>query len=160
MARDMLGVRSLILGISFCVAGEAIRAQAGPAVISGLIKNNALSIPSVPGTGVYSIDMARLPGDPEGTYTVSLSIQNLPPSDGGKGGGSDILTGKYNELTGAFTKDLLGAALNTTTHETRFVFERTGLIGVLTGWSGQNLWLSVRSTVTAPWPAPTPEVAT
>jgi hypothetical protein len=128
-------------------------AQAGPAVVRAKAPTAALNPPNTPGTIARSVYMHQLPGDPDGTYTIALSIPSLPAADGGVGE-RDILTGKYNELTNTFTKDLLGAQLNTSVRDFAFVFERTGTIGTLDRPTGP--FLSVRPNVTSPWPAPTP----
>jgi len=107
--------------------------------------------PPVPGTGLEQVHMVALPGDPAGTWTCSLTVENLPAGNGGVGG-TDLLTGKYDALTDTFTPDNpnLAANLNTSGTEFGLVVHSSGLWAVLDRLPGSPI-LCNRANLTAPW---------
>jgi hypothetical protein len=137
-----------LLCLSLLATGLHAQGLVPPATLRPIQKQNGLSVPAVPGQETQQIHMVRLPGDPPGTYTVALTVLNLPAANGGAGG-QDILTGKYDALTDTFTPDTLAAGVNTTGTEFGFMIHSNGLVAVVDRLT--SVVAFTRPNVTSAW---------
>ncbi len=90
----------------------AAQGVVGPTVVGPVARVNGLNPPSVPAAEVVQVQLVRLPSDPPGFWTASLSVTGLAAVWGGAGG-RDLLIGRYDALADVFLPQPLAAACNT-----------------------------------------------
>lgn len=98
----------------------------GPTVLGGPYHPAGLSPGQVPAAEVLQVQLARLPGDPLGTWTVAMTVVGLSPAWGGQGG-SDLLIGRYDPVAENFLPTLVAAQCNTPGTEFGAMLDSRGL---------------------------------
>lgn len=108
-----------------------------------------LSAPNIPGSTVQQVHMTRQAGDAANVFRCALTCTALSGSFGGIGG-SDLVTGTYDTVTGVYTPNSEAAAMNTAGTEFGLMLHHTGLFAVFDLLPGLPQ-LAFRAGLNQPW---------
>ncbi len=146
----------LSIAVAVILSVGLASAQIGPGITKknhanpGLTFGRNGNIPMMALAGSFAFN--RLPGDPPGTWTVTLAGSGLAAAWGGKGA-VDCLLGRYTRATQKFTPTKLAAALNTTVDDDTFMIDgRTGRYAILERNTG--FYFAHRPSVRSPFSTP------
>lgn len=119
------------LAILACAAlatwSPSVEAQGlvAPAIVRAKQSTPGLSASALGVSSVWQIHLVRLPGDPIGIWSCSLSVRGLSTARGGRGG-MDLLIGRYDVRRDVFTPNLAAANCNSTADEFDGMFDASG----------------------------------
>jgi hypothetical protein len=141
--------RSLLVFVA-AAASLAAQGSVGPLVTGPLREWSDLSRARLQVAQVKSISAIELPGDPPGTYYVGLTVTSLPATRGGMGD-NDVLTGRYDVVTGAWTEDGAAAAINTTSSQFCMSLHSSGLLAAVDEDAQGRVVIARRASLSAPF---------
>jgi hypothetical protein len=110
------------------------------------------SFNSVPGNDIQQVFHVRLSQDLAGTYTTALTVGGVPKFFGGDGKSRGLLLGTFKPYLGRFLVNLEAKALNSAKDDRHLSLDPSGLFAIFDRDDG--VWLSARSKVGTPFPAP------
>lgn len=148
-------MRSTSVLLSFALLSPAVMAQgAGPGVIKAYRDSAAFTLANLTavGTSITQIQMARLPINAPGTWTVALTMGRVTTAYGGNGVKSGAVMGIYDQASDKFTPNTLANAINkaSTTFFGLSIEPFRGLVAVM----DSPPRVSTRAVFTQPFGAP------
>ncbi|MEZ5962976.1 MAG: hypothetical protein R3F56_03925 [Planctomycetota bacterium] len=141
------------IAVLFPLAATTMLAAQGaviPTSLSPIVDSQQLSPTTLGVVEVNSISAVHLMGDPAGTYYLGLTVRGLSSARGGVGG-LDLLTGRYDRVSGTFVEDGAAAALNTASDQFAMSVHASGLLAVTDDYATGTVQLAQRASVGQPF---------